>query len=494
MKYLYPLACLAVLGIVSLGAAQIPLTGVTGNQQPLKLASGWTVVQNNIQNGCTAGSNTCSFAACTGGANTECIAPTVAGSSWIVAALTANNVTISSVTGGGGTWSLCPSSQCHGFDSGLGNNSDLAYNLSGTTATQTFTVNLSGNSSGYFVIQFAEVLPPTGYTASFDVGGNHADTGCTTSCAVASVSLSATDFVLQCCEFSMNPWHGIGGKPWDSPYLTSPVGNGIGLNIPAGTTSPAVAMVNGTGTGFVSSTLALKSSAGPFIFTGSTNLSLVQYTLPTNTGAGSAGQVNCTPACPALTAFSSTGSGNLLVLIEGDTGSSHRNLSSITDNQSETWTVPTGAGSCGLNAGVSCAYVLSSTAGVTSITPTLAGTTGGASAGFSLWEFHRTTGSWTLDCQGAKTQTGVTLPVSPTITCTGTNDVVIAAVAGSGGVSGMTYGMMGDFPGAALNLKTSSPFDPSNAALINTTNFGPYTFPFENGGSFSSNSIAVAFQ
>lgn len=463
---------------------------------PLKLSSGWTLVQNNIQAACNAG-NSCSFAACTGGTGSECIAPTVAGSVWIVSEMdsednpsSSDNVTISSVSGGGGTWSLCPSSSCHVYDGTQTQNSDLAYNLSGTTGTQSFTVTLSGSTSSKFVIQFAEFLPPSGYTASFDTSGHNDDATCPSQiCAGPTLSLTATDFVYVCCEYEINGQFANGGAPWTSPYLTSPVGNGIGLNVSAGSTSPTVLTTGAPG--IVTSAIAFKSSAGPFVFTGSTNFSLVQYVLPTRSGA-SAGQVTCSPACPALTGLSSTGSGNLLFLVEGDTGASGRRLSSITDNKSETWTIPTGTGTCGANSGISCAYVLSSTSGVTSITPTLTGST--SNAGFSLWEFHRSSGSWTLDVQGAKTNTSTTLPVSPTITCTGTNDVVISAIAASGGVSGMQYGMIGFSPSADLNLETSSPFDPSDGALLNTTNCGPFTFPFENGGSFSPSSFTVAFQ
>jgi hypothetical protein len=454
----------------------------------LSLASGWTLVQNNIQTSCTVGTNSCSFAVCTGSFGNECIAPTVSGSSWIVSAMTGNNVTISSVSGGRGSWQLCPGSACHSFSSTLSLNSDLAYNLSGRSGTQAITVNLSGNSSGFFVAQFAEVLPPPGYTASYDTGGNHADTTCTTSCAGVPLTLSATDFVYQCCSFNINPWQSIGGSPWSSPYLTSPVGNGFGLNVPSGSTSPTTATVSGTGTGFSSSAIAFKSTARSFTYTGSTNFNLVQYTLPTKTAAGSAGQVSCNPSC-RLT-VPSTGSGHLLVLIEGDTGSNGFKISSVSG--AGTWVVPSGAGTCNANAGLSCAYVLSSTSGVTSVSVTLAGST--TTAGFSWWEISRSTGSFTLDTQGAKAQSGTISPVSPTITCTGTNDVVITAIAGSGGVSGAQYMTLGYFPGAALNLQTASPFDPSNGALLNTTNCGPFIFPFENGTSFSSNTFTVAFQ
>lgn len=465
-----------------------------GGAPPL-LAQGWTVVQNTIPTSCIVGSSSCSFAACTGGAGTECFAPTVPGSLWIVSVVTGNNVMISSVSGGGGSWKLCPSSNCQSWNSSFSTNSDLAYNLSGSSGTQAFTVNLSGNSSGIFLVGFTEVLPPPGYVASYDTSNTHADTTCTISCSGVPLTLAATDFVYQCCELNLNPWETLGGNAWSSPYLTSLTGNGIGLNVPSGPTSPTISTQRGSGTGFASSALAFKSTAGAFTYTGSNNFSLVQYALPTNTGCSrgcTAAQVSCSPACPALTAFNSTGSGNLLVLVEGDTGGSGFRLSGITDNKSQTWTIPTSTSTCGANRGLSCAYVLRSTSGVTSITPTLAGTT--THAGFSLWEFHRATGTWTLDAQGAKANSSTISPVSPTISCIGRNDVVITAIAGPGGVSSAQYMTVGFFPDADLNVLTASPFEPSNAALFNTTNCGPFVFPFENGSSLSASTFTVAFQ
>jgi hypothetical protein len=468
------------------------LTKTTKLGLTIPVLRGWTIVQDTIATSCTS-TTSCSFAPCTGGAGTECIAPTVSGSVWIVSVVTTNNVHISSVTGGGGTWSLCPSNNCNNYNSSFGTNSDLAYNLSGSSGTQAITVNLSSTSSSLFLIGFIEALPPPGYTAAYDTSGTHTDTTCVTSpCSGVPLTLSATDFVYQCCELNLNPWETLNGNAWSSPYLTSLTGNGLGLNVPSGLTSPIISIRSNTGTGFASSAIAFKSTAGIFTSSSSTNFSLVQYALPTNTGPALAGQVGCSPACPALNAFNSTGLGNLLVLVEGDTGASGYRLSSISDNKSQTCTIPTGANTCGANAALSCAYVLSSTSGVTSIKPTLTGTT--TTAGFSLWEFHRATGTWTLDTQGAMANTVTTLPVSPTVTCTGTNDVVITAIAAHGGVSGAQYMAVGFFPEAGLNLLSASPYEPSNGVLFNTTNCGPFTFPYENTASASPNSFTVAFR
>ena len=454
---------------------------------PIQLSQGWTLVQSIVHTACSG--NSCAFVACTGGGGTECFAPTVAGSVWVVSMEGPTNVTISSVTGGGGTWSLCPASACHIFNGTLNFNNDLAYNLSGTAGTQAITINLS-STSGAWVARFLEALPPPTYTASYDTAGTTFSTTCTTSCAGVNLTLTATDLVYQCCLSNYNPWQAIGGKPWSDPYLTATNGTGVGLNIPSGSTAPTITGVAGTGTGTVFSAIAFKSSAGSFTTTSSTNFSLVQYTLPTNTSAGNAGQVACNPTC--VLTVPSTGAGNLLFLVEGDTGSNHRQISSVSGGA--LWVVPTGANTCAANNTLSCAYVLSSIAGTTSVTVTLTGNTTTATAGFSWWEFNRVSGTWSLDTQGAKINVNTISPVSPTVTCSGTNDVVISAIGATGGVSGMQYAMVGNFPGAMPNLETVSPFDPSNGALFNTTNCGPFIFPFENGASLSANTFTVAFK
>jgi hypothetical protein len=471
----------------SVQPTQLSTLGV-GHGAPLMLSSGWTVLQNNIQNACAAGT-TCQFQPCTGGTASECLAPTTVGSIMAIAINGPTNVTITGGSGGG-TWQTASGNACHIYNSSLGNQ-DIIFNANTTSSIQNPSITLSA-SSGAFTERFLEILPPPGYTGSFDFCNANANTTCTTSCALASMTLTATDFVWHYTA-GFQPWNTIGGNSCSSPYLTSVVSDCLGVNIPSGTSAPTLAGVSGTGTGSLDSAIAFKSTAENFTFTGPTNFSLVQYTLPTNTAAGSAGQVSCSPTCTSLTAFNSTGSGNALVLIQGDTASG-KVLSSVTDNKSNSWTVGGTA-----NAGISFAYVLGATSGVTSITPVLTGSS--TTVSFSLWEWHRTTGTWTLNTSGAKAQSGTTQPVSPTVTCSGANSIVIAAVAGAEGVSGMTYAQVGNFPGGDLNTNTGSPlvtgdnqFDPSNGALFNTTNCGPFIFPFENGASFSSNSIVLVLQ
>src|ERR1700733_3825556 len=88
------------------------------------LPVGWTELQDSfstgIQSGCTTGTTTCSFN----------ILPTTAGSVGLLFITTSNSTHITSATstGGGGTWSLCPSSECNAFNASSGA-VDAVYNL-----------------------------------------------------------------------------------------------------------------------------------------------------------------------------------------------------------------------------------------------------------------------------------------------------------------------------------------------------------------------------
>ena len=488
MKKLF--ALLFFFAAPAFGQYTIPLA--TGAIGPPSLASGWTIIQDNIQITCSTGGTTCSWGTCANAISTECIAPTVAGSVWVISSIVGNTspgLTISSASGGGGTWVKCPASACAATDASLGESIDMIYNLTGTTATNgTITVTMSGNTTGFWQMKFTEILPPPGYTASFDAAGTNDNPSCSASCTAVALTLSGTDAVYQFGELPLNPRE-LPGTAWSSPYFASAAaGDGIGLNITSGV-APTLA-TDASSSGDLFSAIAFKSSAGAFTYTGSNNFSLINYTLPTATSLGTAGQVSCSPACAALT-IPSTTAGNLGVLIEGDSSGTAAKLSTVTCSGCSV-VIPTGAGTCGANGGISCAYILSLPGSVVSITPTLTGTT--SNAGFSWWEFHRTSGSWTLDAQSAKTQTGTSLPVSTAASCTGSNDVIIQAAAASGGISGAQYMQVGFYPGARLNLQTSSPFDPSNGALLNSTNCGAVTFPYDNGSPGTVNALTIAFK
>src|SRR5690348_1653462 len=136
-------------------------------------AQTWSYVQDSVVTYCNGGASSCNVSAGT-------LAPTHAGTIWIIRIHTPNNVSISSVSGGGATWSLCPSSSCHLFNSTNGDNQDLAYGIGGSAGTTNMTVNLTGNAGAFFGMNFIEIQPPAGSTPSFDTAGTVTTTSCTT--------------------------------------------------------------------------------------------------------------------------------------------------------------------------------------------------------------------------------------------------------------------------------------------------------------------------
>src|SRR6267378_264767 len=134
---------LILFGSTSLANAQ---TGATPQAASIIPApSTWTWVQDSPVIFC---GQMGSISSCTIGAAQ--IAPTQAGSVWVIGTSTPNNVTITSVTGGGGTWIKCPN--CHIFNP-AGYSVDAWYNLTGNAGTtQGITINLSGQSGAFFNI------------------------------------------------------------------------------------------------------------------------------------------------------------------------------------------------------------------------------------------------------------------------------------------------------------------------------------------------------
>src|SRR5260370_31298726 len=126
-------------------------------------AQSWTYVQDSLATFCSAGQNHCTV----GPGN---IFPTTAGTVWIMILSTNSNNPILSVTGGGGTWTPCAS--CLIFDGSLANGLlDMWYNIGGNAGSTNFVVTLNSAAVGQFGINFVELLPPPGTTASFDTGG-----------------------------------------------------------------------------------------------------------------------------------------------------------------------------------------------------------------------------------------------------------------------------------------------------------------------------------
>ena len=435
---------LILFGSISLANAQ---TGATPQATSVANPSSWTWLQDSAVIFCGQMGN---ISSCNIGLAQ--IAPTTAGSVWVIDVETVNNVRITSVTGGGGTWVLCPN--CHATDPNTGHSVDAAYNLTGNAGvTQNITITLSGLAGGTgFGVDFFEFLPPAGSTASLDDSGSVFRPTCTTCTGVQLNNITATDFILNTPGASSAQfWNSV-----TSPYALDLNGGSYAMNVSSPIPAPVFTLAPpGRAPLYIS--LAFKSTAG--IFTPPAYLgqhSLVQMYGPTT---------GCNPSC-TLTIPKATSSGNLLFLMAANLNNA--NIASVSGGGS--WVVPSGSNTCRINyvqAGnnaFSCAYVLSSTAGATSVNVTL---NSGSSTGFGFWEVASNTGSpWAFDTQGSHVNAAGPSPSGQALTITGKNDVIFSGMFAPGGSGSATY-----FPGTFLAHQGAGYIlfnEASEAALLNS--------------------------
>lgn len=121
----------------------------------------------------------------------------------------------------------------------------------------------------------------------------------------------------------------------------------------------------------------------------------------------------------------STGSGHLLVVLAANDNGTANYLTGVTGGG--TWVVPSSAQISDVNWGaLSCAYVLASASGATTISLTYGATTGHYTANF--WEYSFTGSSVSLDKIGTVDQGFAASPqLGVALTLTGTNDVILQA-------------------------------------------------------------------
>ena len=381
---------------------------------------GWTFVQNSIATYCVAPASSCNISF---SGNAIPTAPTT--DVWIVTSNVAYSggtpVSIANVTGGGGTWIHCPN--CSFGSTATGHAVDAWYNLTGNpNNTATISVSLSGSSGNILDIDFIELLPPPGYSAAFDTSGTNVATSCST-CTGVALTISATDAIYQ----QMNGANPSGWNAWSAPYITNYAGNGIYLDATTGAqTAPTVRLSNSGNAMFMA--LAFKSTAGTFT-PPATQFSVVNYA---NSGANG---LSCNPSCLLTIPF--TGSGHLLYLEAANLGS---HISSVTGGG--TWVVPGGANTCQISATIagndnlSCAYVLSSTSGATSLNVTMSGSN---NTFFQFWEIASSNGTFSLDTQGSTHNAASFSPSAQALTLTGANDVIFQSIFVPGGTSSVTY-------------------------------------------------------
>jgi len=401
-------------GSATSNTATLTVNANTGN------TSSWTYVQDSTITYCSSGTSC--------GAFSGTMIPTQSGTVWVFYIDTAS-ATSASVSGGGATWTECVSCRItvtnhHAF---------VFYAFNGSSGQTDFSISAPGNS-GSLSVQFAEIQPPAGSTASFDVGtGSSVSCGGTpATCVGPSLALSATDFVMNFLDGTApGSWNG-----WPSPWLTLPSGDGALVNATGTVAAPTVTVRSGFSGNAVFSAIAFKSSLGSFTPPVAGPISIVQFTDPDPTN-GLTG-LNCAPSC-SLSLPSATGSGHLLYL----------EAANVSGTFISTTTPPTGGGawvapaSCQIKGGqsannsLSCAYVLSSTSGATSISITM---TGNANTQFAFYELSTSVGVFSFDVAGTATNAaslnpaGVSLPLA-----SGGNDVIFHSISVFGGTSGLSY-------------------------------------------------------
>jgi len=198
------------------------------------------------------------------------------------------------------------------------------------------------------------------------------------------------------------------------------------------------------------SAIAFKSSLGKFTPPPAGPSSLVNFTSPQG--------VNCSPSCSLK--IPTTGSGHLLYVESADLTGNY--ISSISGGG--TWVIPNGANTCRIalasTSALSCAYLLSITAGVTSLGVTM---TGSANASFTISEVASSAGAFSLDAEGSTTNPPSPNPSGQALTLTGKSDVIFQASFIPGGSSGVTF-----YP--LTNGFYFMNSEAQQAELLNTTN------------------------
>ena len=400
---------LFLFGSISLANAQ----SGAGSQSAVNPGTpGWTFGQDSIATFCASGSNSCVISVNSGeGLKTQPVTDV-----WIVTSNTSNNVTMTGVSGGGGTWVHCPN--CAQFVSGQ-HATDAWYNVTGTPGfTGNITVTLSGAAGNAGWGNFIELIPPTGTTPSFDTSGHTVSSSCTT-CNAVQLTTTGTDVIFQQLNWKdPSAWNAF-----SAPYITDYAADGILLNSTTGLqTTPTVATQGSGSAQFMA--LAFKSSAGSFTPT-PPQFSIKNFVAPQG--------LNCSPGCPAIT-IPATTAGDLLYVESGNLGS---HIASISGGGS--WTVNP---SCAIsmsqagNDNLSCAYLLSVAANTTTLNITMSGS---AATYFAIWEIADANGgTFSLDTIGKTTNGASLAPPGQPLTIAGSNDVIFQSIFVPGGTSSVT--------------------------------------------------------
>src|ERR1035441_10696409 len=195
--------------------------------------------------------------------------------------------------------------------------------------------------------------------------------------------------------------------------------------------------------------------------------------------------LTCAPTCPTEK-ITATGAGNLLFVAALNTGNgtATANIANISCTPScGTWVYPGAACRAwsSASAGEDCAYVLSSSAGATSITVTMSATSNNSQS-LSFREYHSTAGAFGLSGgPSASLLSACTSCLTPNISVTG-NNVIIAGGTPDHGFTGMaapfgnaqidSFGaIIGDNLNTASGTGATITENPSGVAAVFTIGF-----------------------
>jgi hypothetical protein len=392
-----------------MGAVNIP-----GTWAYLQNPSSWapSVI---VANQCTSAATSCTLG----------ILPTTAGGIGVAGIISSNNITITSCSysPSGNSFTLCSSGGCHTPNNVSGQNEDGVYYVNEVANDTSITCNFSagitfpGNGSG---LQFYEMLPPVGTTASLDGVATTSVSTCT-SCTLAAPTITGIDGVIHLIQTN-NPL--VGYTP---PYFLDFLGNPYGINVISSTPNTITQVGGGN---FLDSALAFKSSVGlgltvnPPIIWSQVNALSASFT--TNLYQNQ----TCNPTCSVP--IQSTGSGNLFFVETISNTSSTSFISSVTGGG--TWVIPSGSNTCQIGqatiGAISCAYVLSDTSGVSSLNVTMSGT---STVNFATYEISKSGGAISLDTQNSTYRSSaIANPSGQVLTLSGRNDVCMQAIQETG--------------------------------------------------------------
>lgn len=366
------------------------------------------------------------------------------------------------------TFSLCPSSSCLVTNSGQ-DHDDAAYVAGGAGGANFITVNVSAAPVSFDDVEFGEILPPlcgaSPCATVVDNSGNGSTAfstngSCGSSCVGPAFTVTGTDGIIEIID--SDAAISLPG----SAYTLDFIGNVFSFDNTTGTGIPFSTTAAWTLTGLAfKTTTSYSPPAKPF-----SNLA------PGSPTQFMTGALSCTPTCPGITLpVTVNTAGNLIMVFAQVTpGSTQAIISSISDNKSNSYTVPSAANTCKQTGGtidLSCAYSVITTTGVTTLTPVMSAST---NAYFMYYLVSASSGTIALDAQNSSFSS------SSSSTVTG------QTLSLSGGTSGLVDACFAEM-GFAGNGTTPSEIIDTLYPLPQGANFfGGYGAVDANGGSMMS--------